>query len=705
MNDPKCDHLIRWSPSGTSFLVLDEDEFSKTLIPDLFKHNNYASFVRQLNMYGFHKVVGLADGSLKTSEQRSKPPSEYKNDFFVRGMPDLMWLIQKPKNTTKRSKGRKKGKAEDSDDDGGSDREMMPGSGIIDESGQLQSNGGGLIEAPPTQHVQPAVSKNQFEQIIQQLDQLRAHQQVMTNAINRLRKDHTQLYEQSIAFQTLHDRHENSISAILTFLATVYDKSIAGHLNGQTLQNLFQGAVDQSQNAGQVMSNPGSAVANMGRAGVVGMGNGQQRTPFKRRPLMLPPVPHGGGAIPVGGLKEQNGNTQNQQQQQQQQQQSATYNTYQSPSIQELFTPTSGRMSPGPGSPEQSNSQLNSAFFPGLFAMQGQQNDNNMHAQQALTPRQLTRAITPLLRVAEQQRQIAQHNKKVAEAHSGIDQMAALQDQQNENINRLMEIVGPYTTTRETTPIRPISSVPTSPSASGVVTPAITAATVSPVVTPAIPTAVVSTDGPSAPVAPATAGESAIAADEDVVRANNGALHLHQTPSPSATNNYALIPPPPGGGMGTNGDSVGLAGGDTPGDFVVDLDSYLHDPTDWPGMEDYQTGVDDGIPGATQSLSEVNLDPTLFEMEPGFGSGYMGSGLHGMGGMGMGARSNGLGLGGLGGQGMDSMGQILGTNPSTAVGSPQSPAFSDGTASLIDGSMGNIEESLTGNAKKKRRMQ
>ncbi|KAF8426702.1 hypothetical protein EV426DRAFT_687689 [Tirmania nivea] len=701
VNDPKCDHLIRWSPSGTSFLVLDEDEFSKTLIPDLFKHNNYASFVRQLNMYGFHKVVGLADGSLKTSEQRSKPPSEYKNDFFIRGMPDLMWLIQKPKNTTKRSKGRKKGKAEDSDEDGGSDRDVMSGSGILDDSGQLQPNGGVFIEAPPSQHVQGTIPKNQVDVIIQQLDQLRAHQQVMTNAINRLRKDHTQLYEQSIAFQTLHDRHEHSISAILTFLATVYDKSIGGHLNSQTLQNLFQGAVDQSQNAGQVMGSPGNAVANMGRAGVVGMGNGQPRTPFKRRPLMLPPVPsHVSGS---GVLKIQNDNqNQNQQQQQQQQQQQhqspdSFNNTYRSPSIQEVFTPATGQLSPSPGSPALSNSQLNTSFFPGIF---GNRDDNIFH-QQAMTPRQLTRAMAPLLRVAEQQKQLEHHNKKVAETHSGIEQMAALQDQQNENINRLMEIVGPYATTRETSPIHSITPIPNSPPASGVAAvapaPSVTGATTSPVVTAAVPkAAVVATDGASVPGISATASEQLIDV-ENVASANNGALPLHQTPSPLATGNYGHIPPPPGVSVGGGGDpTAGFVGGDTSGEYV-DIDQYLQEEG-WPGIDDYPPAVDDGIPGAAPDLS---LDTTLFDMETGFGQGYMGGGLHGMGAMGMGAQGNGLGMGRLG---VDGIGHVLGTNPSTAVGSPQSPAFSDGTASLLDGNMGNIEENLSGSAKKKRRI-
>lgn len=40
--------------NGTSFHVFDQGRFAKEVLPKYFKHNNMASFVRQLNMCKFN---------------------------------------------------------------------------------------------------------------------------------------------------------------------------------------------------------------------------------------------------------------------------------------------------------------------------------------------------------------------------------------------------------------------------------------------------------------------------------------------------------------------------------------------------------------------------------------------------------------------------------------------------------------------------
>ena len=56
LDDKAYESVVAWSPSGESFIVKDMNEFTKTVLPKMFKHSNFASFVRQLNKYDFHKV-------------------------------------------------------------------------------------------------------------------------------------------------------------------------------------------------------------------------------------------------------------------------------------------------------------------------------------------------------------------------------------------------------------------------------------------------------------------------------------------------------------------------------------------------------------------------------------------------------------------------------------------------------------------------
>ena len=48
--------IIHWSQSGTYIVITNIHALSKTILPLYFNHQNYSSFVRQLNMYNFHKI-------------------------------------------------------------------------------------------------------------------------------------------------------------------------------------------------------------------------------------------------------------------------------------------------------------------------------------------------------------------------------------------------------------------------------------------------------------------------------------------------------------------------------------------------------------------------------------------------------------------------------------------------------------------------
>ncbi len=72
-----CD-IVSWSDDGSAFVIKNVNEFSEQVLPRFFKHSNLASFVRQLNMYDFHKCRGGRNEQI------------FKHNLFLKGRPDLL---------------------------------------------------------------------------------------------------------------------------------------------------------------------------------------------------------------------------------------------------------------------------------------------------------------------------------------------------------------------------------------------------------------------------------------------------------------------------------------------------------------------------------------------------------------------------------------------------------------------------------------
>jgi len=77
--------FLKWSDCGTHFIVLDKNRFAVEELHEICHHNNLASFVRMLNLYGFVKMQQLG-----TSQDMV-----YRHEHFKKAHPEELPKIQR----------------------------------------------------------------------------------------------------------------------------------------------------------------------------------------------------------------------------------------------------------------------------------------------------------------------------------------------------------------------------------------------------------------------------------------------------------------------------------------------------------------------------------------------------------------------------------------------------------------------------------
>jgi hypothetical protein len=224
VNDSSCDDLIAWDPSGGSFHVYDQSRFAREILPRYFKHNNFASFIRQLNMYGFRKISTIEHGSLKSEGD----DIEFAHPSFIRGHDTLLELIKRraPDNQQKVVN-------------------IQPTKADLSPSSSSSSPSSAALVS--TNYVDTKSTRPELSHVLDDVRDLQTKQTSLTDKLFHMQDENQALWREVSVLKQKHSKQQQIVSKLMEFLLHFLTSSTHTHRPSVEQQSTNQSQQQQTQ--------------------------------------------------------------------------------------------------------------------------------------------------------------------------------------------------------------------------------------------------------------------------------------------------------------------------------------------------------------------------------------------------------------------------------------------------------------------------
>ncbi|XP_046587572.1 heat shock factor protein isoform X2 [Neodiprion lecontei] len=193
VEDPETDDLICWAPSGTSFFIRNQAQFARELLPHYYKHNNMASFVRQLNMYGFHKKVSVELGGLKCD----KDEMEFAHQYFCKGHPCLLEHIKRK-----------------------------------------------IASSKSQDTAQPIIKPELMNKMLTEVRSMRGRQEHLDSRLGTMKRENEALWRELAMLRQKHIKQQQIVNKLIHFLVTLVQPSRNGGAGGLSVKRRYPLMID-----------------------------------------------------------------------------------------------------------------------------------------------------------------------------------------------------------------------------------------------------------------------------------------------------------------------------------------------------------------------------------------------------------------------------------------------------------------------------